>query len=199
MGTGSSQSSVTCFPFLESLHVVLLGLDMSGKTTILYRLKLNEFINAVPTIGFNTEKIRSHSGKSKGARFKFWDAGGSEKLRPLWKSYSRATDAIVYVVDSSDTERFDEAKTELIKLARSPTNSGVPILVIASKQDLREAVSLEEVERCLSLKDIRQHTPYHLIPACGITGEGLDNVLDLLCEMIDKRRSLQKQQKKRGR
>ena len=102
-------------------------------------------------------------------------------------------------MDSSDAERFEEAKSELIKLGRSPQNSGVPILIIANKQDLREAVSLEEIERHLNLAELRQHNPYHLIPACGITGEGLVNVLDLLCEMIDKRRSLAKQQKKRGR
>ena len=200
MGTGSSQSSAnTCFPFLGSLHVVLLGLDFSGKTTILYRLKLDEFINAVTTIGFNAEKVRARTGKSKGVRFRFWDAGGSEKLRPLWKSYTRATDAIVFVVDSSDMERFEEAKSELLKLGRSPKNSGVPILVIANKQDLREAVSPEEIERLLTLKDLRQHNPYQIIPACGITGEGLVNVFDILCEMIDKRRILAKQRKTRQR
>ncbi|XP_038066337.1 ADP-ribosylation factor-like protein 4A [Patiria miniata] len=199
MGTGSSQSNRSFLPFLESLHVVLLGLDFSGKTTILYRLKLDEFINAVPTFGFNVEKLQSRHGQSKGARFKFWDAGGSEKLRPLWKSYTRATDAIIYVVDSSDRERFEESKSELMKLWRSSQNSGVPILIIANKQDLREAVSLEEIERHLSLNELRQHNPYQLIPACGITGEGLVNVMDILCEMIDKRRSLAKQQKKRGR
>ncbi|XP_033630838.1 ADP-ribosylation factor-like protein 4A [Asterias rubens] len=199
MGTGSSQSSNTCFPFLGSLHVVLLGLDFSGKTTILYRLKLDEFINAVTTIGFNAEKIRVKTGASKGVRFRFWDAGGSEKLRPLWKSYMRATDAIVFVVDSSDAERFEEAKSELIKLARSPKNSGVPILVIANKQDLREAASSEEMEQLLSLKDLRGHNPYQIIPACGITGEGLGNTFDILCEMINKRRILAKQRQKRGR
>ncbi|XP_022108410.1 ADP-ribosylation factor-like protein 4C [Acanthaster planci] len=199
MGTGSSQSNRAYLPFLDSLHVVLLGLDFSGKTTILYRLKLDEFINAVPTIGFNTEKLKARTGQSKGVRFKFWDAGGSEKLRPLWKSYTRGTDAIIYVVDSSDFERFEEAKSELMKLWRSPKNSGVPILVIANKQDLREAVNLEEIQRHLGLSELRQHNPYQLIPACGITGEGLDNIFDILCEMINKRRSLAKHQKKRGR
>ncbi|PIK47214.1 putative ADP-ribosylation factor-like protein 4C-like [Apostichopus japonicus] len=63
-------------------QIAVIGLDKSGKTTFLYRLHLNEFIHTVPTIGFNSEKIKSTSGKSKGQSFQFWDAGGQEKLRP---------------------------------------------------------------------------------------------------------------------
>lgn len=47
----------------------MLGLDAAGKTTILYRLKFNQYVNTVPTIGFNCEKIKGQSGKSKGITF----------------------------------------------------------------------------------------------------------------------------------
>ncbi|NXT75778.1 ARL4C protein, partial [Zapornia atra] len=75
---------------------------------VLYRLKFNEFVNTVPTIGFNTEKIRLSNGTAKGISCHFWDVGGQEKLRPLWKSYSRCTDGIIYVVDSVDGDRLEE-------------------------------------------------------------------------------------------
>lgn len=65
-----------------------------------------------------------------------WDVGGQEKLRPLWKSYTRCTDGIIFVVDSCDAERLEEAKMELTRTARSPDNAGVPILILANKQDL---------------------------------------------------------------
>jgi len=32
-----------------------LGLDASGKTSILYKLKLGEIVTTIPTIGFNVE------------------------------------------------------------------------------------------------------------------------------------------------
>ena len=35
-----------------------VGLDAAGKTTILYKLKLGEIVNTVPTIGFNVETVR---------------------------------------------------------------------------------------------------------------------------------------------
>lgn len=71
-----------------------------------------------------------------GVNFLVWDVGGQEKLRPLWKSYTRCTDGIIFVVDSCDIERLEEAKMELTRTARSPDNAGVPILILANKQDL---------------------------------------------------------------
>uniref|UniRef100_A0A3B4B3L4 Uncharacterized protein n=1 Tax=Periophthalmus magnuspinnatus TaxID=409849 RepID=A0A3B4B3L4_9GOBI len=46
------------------------------------------------------------------ASFHFWDVGGQEKLRPLWRSYTRCADGIIFVVDSVDTERIEELSHE---------------------------------------------------------------------------------------
>ncbi|XP_023081452.1 ADP-ribosylation factor-like protein 4A isoform X3 [Piliocolobus tephrosceles] len=60
MGNGlSDQTSIlSSLPSFQSFHIVILGLDCAGKTTVLYRLQFNEFVNTVPTKGFNTEKIK---------------------------------------------------------------------------------------------------------------------------------------------
>ena len=58
-----------------TLHIVMLGLDSAGKTTALYRLKFDQYVNTVPTIGFNCEKIRALSGRAKGTQFLVWDVG----------------------------------------------------------------------------------------------------------------------------
>uniref|UniRef100_A0A1A8MDL5 ADP-ribosylation factor-like 4C n=1 Tax=Nothobranchius pienaari TaxID=704102 RepID=A0A1A8MDL5_9TELE len=191
---GSSFSNISAF---QSLHIVMVGLDSAGKTTVLYRLKFNEFVNTVPTIGFNTEKIRLSNGTAKGISCHFWDVGGQEKLRPLWKPYSRCTDGIVYVVDSVDSERLEEARAELHRITRFQENQGTPLLVIANKQDLPRALDVEEIERQLGLSELSPSTAYHVQPACAIIGEGLHEGMDRLYEMIVKRRKTLKQKKKR--
>ena len=71
MGAGMDRSG-TSGGFLEALptgtplHVAMLGLDSAGKTTALYRLKFDQYLNTVPTIGFNCERIRGGIGKAKG-------------------------------------------------------------------------------------------------------------------------------------
>ncbi|CAG02623.1 unnamed protein product [Tetraodon nigroviridis] len=191
---GSSFSNISAF---QSLHIVMLGLDSAGKTTVLYRLKFNEFVNTVPTIGFNTERIRLGNGAAKGISCHFWDVGGQEKLRPLWKSYSRCTDGIIYVVDSVDVDRLEEAKTELHKVTKFVENQGTPLLVIANKQDLPRSLPVADIEKQLALAELGPATSYHIQPACAIIGEGLYEGMDKLYEMILKRRKALKQKKKR--
>jgi len=189
--------------FLESLpgaqsphHIVMVGLDSAGKTTALYRLKLDSYLNTVPTIGFNCERVRGSKGKSKGVNFTVWDVGGQEKLRPLWKSYTRHTDGIIFVLDSLDEERFEEAKVELIRTVRSNDNLGVPLLLFANKQDLPGSKEPHDIETILQLRETLHNTLYHVQPACAITGDGLDDGIEVLYEMILKRRKLKKQRKK---
>lgn len=200
MGNGLSdhQALFSCLPSFQALHIVILGLDCAGKTTVLYRLRFNEFVNTVPTKGFNAEKMKLSLGSSRrSAAFHFWDVGGQEKLRPLWRSYTRCADGIVFVVDSVDAERVEEAKTELHKITRLAENQGVPVLVVANKQDLRNSLSLQEMERMLALPELGSSTPWHLQPACAIIGEGLQEGLEKLHAMIAKRRKTLRQQKKK--
>jgi small GTP-binding protein len=53
-----------------------------GKTTILYKIKLNESVHTIPTIGFNVETV----SPVKGINFTVWDIGGQEKIRRLRES-----------------------------------------------------------------------------------------------------------------
>ncbi|KAG9345221.1 hypothetical protein JZ751_009767 [Albula glossodonta] len=147
-------------------------------------LQFNEFVNTVPTKGFNTEKIKVTLGCSRTVTFHFWDVGGQEKLRPLWKSYTRCTDGIIFVVDSVDAERMEEAKTELHKITRLSENQGVPVLVVANKQDLRNSLTLIEIEKLLALRELGAASPWHLQPACAIIGDGLKEGLERLHDMI---------------
>ncbi|KAG7469643.1 hypothetical protein MATL_G00131010 [Megalops atlanticus] len=199
MGNGLSEQHpiFPSLPSFQSLHIAILGLDCAGKTTVLYRLQFNEFVNTVPTKGFNTEKIKVALGGSRTVTFHFWDVGGQEKLRPLWKSYTRCTDGIVFVVDSVDAERMEEAKTELHKITRLSENQGVPVLVVANKQDLRKSLTLAEIEKLLALRELGSASPWHLQPACAIIGDGLREGLEKLHDMIVKRRKMLRQQRKK--
>lgn len=180
-------------------HVVMVGLDSAGKTTVLYRLKFDQYVNTVPTIGFNCEKVKGTVGRSRGLTFLLWDVGGQEKIRPLWRPYTRATDGIVFVLDSCDKERFEEARLELHRIMRTPDNTGVPLLVIANKQDLPKAKSAGELERLLGLSELGVGQLWHLEPCCAVTGEGLDTAVDALHELIVKRKKLAKRARNKTR
>ncbi|CAB4061881.1 ARL4 [Lepeophtheirus salmonis] len=142
---------------LGTYHCAMIGLDSSGKTTVLYRLKFDQYMNTAPTIGFNCEKVRTG-----GVNFLVWDVGGQDKLRPLWRSYTRCTDGIIFVIDSCQVDRLEEAKLELLKIS----------------------CSTSKLESSLGLKDLGVNTPWHIQSTCAVTGEGLEEGMDKLHRMI---------------
>ena len=62
----------------KELRIQMNGLDEAGKTTILYKLKLDKVVKTVPTIGFNVETI-----EYKNILFTCWDVSGREKSKHL--------------------------------------------------------------------------------------------------------------------
>ena len=134
-----------------------------------------------------------------------WDVGGQDRVRALWRSYTRAADGMVFVVDSADVERMEEARVELARVARTREAAGVPLLVLANKQDLRLARSAVDVERLLGVAELRRGTTAAggrsccVRPVCAITGDGLDEALEQLYQMIRDRRKAEKHQNAKAR
>jgi ADP-ribosylation factor protein 1 len=138
----------------------------------LYRLKLNADLLTVPTIGFNVETIE-HAGLS----LSVWDIGGQNKIRKLWTHYYINTDAIIFVVDSTDRERLMEAKEELQKALAANGLRNACLLVYANKQDLPNAMQPQLMAEYLELtSDMKR--PWKIMPSVAKTGEGLYEGLD---------------------
>jgi ADP-ribosylation factor protein 6 len=56
--------------------------DTSVRLAILYKLKLDQDVTTIPTVGFNVETVTY-----KNTKFNVWDVGGQDKIRPLWRHY----------------------------------------------------------------------------------------------------------------
>lgn len=179
----------------SSVQLTMIGLDQSGKTTLLYRLKYDQCTNATPTIGFNCEKVKWEVGLAKGTTFTIWDVGGADKTRPLWRAYIRSSEGIIFVVDAVDHERIEEAKLELTKLMRCSDNPRLPILVIANKQDMPGSLDCETVGKQLGLHELPPSQLWSLLGVCALTGEGLSDAIDAMYELVLKRRKLKKKKR----
>ena len=112
----------------KEMRILMVGLDAAGKTTILYKLKLGEVVNTIPTIGFNVEEVTY-----KNISFHVWDVGGQDKIRQLWRHYYTNTQGIIFVVDSNDRDRVDDAREELHKMINDEELKDAIVLVYANK------------------------------------------------------------------
>ncbi|XAR72931.1 hypothetical protein NMG60_11019741 [Bertholletia excelsa] len=160
------------------MKILMVGLDASGKTTILYKLKLGDVVATVPTIGFNVEVVQY-----KNISFTVWDVGGQDKIRPLWKHYFRNTQGLIFVVDSSDRRRILEARKELHWILNESELEDVTLLVFANKQDLPRAMCVSEVADKLGLQSIRRRR-WFIQPTSATSGQGLYEGLDWLSRNI---------------
>jgi small GTP-binding protein len=160
--------------------ILMLGLDGAGKSTILYRWRLAETVQTMPTIGFNVETVQY-----KNIAFTIWDVGGQDKIRRLWAHYFSGTDALIFVVDANDTNRIHIAREELHKLVNDDALRDAIILVFANKQDLPNSMSAAEITDKLGLFHMKGRKWY--VQSCrATTGDGLYEGLDWLKTALDK-------------
>ncbi|MCJ1319564.1 ADP-ribosylation factor protein 3 [Xylographa vitiligo] len=197
----------------EEYSILLLGLDNAGKTTLLSSIKSLYLPDhpptaskTVPTVGQNVSTITLPD-----MYLKIWDVGGQHSLRKLWQSYYSSCHAIIFVVDSSDigeadlsylssqtngngsstrTEgttphlgRLEECKLVLESVLGSSDTSGVPILVLANKQDREDCVETVRIKEGLvrpvfegekgsGVRDSR------VLPISALTGIGVKEAVE---------------------
>lgn len=163
------------------MRILMVGLDAAGKTTILYKLKLGEIVTTIPTIGFNVETV-----EYKNISFTVWDVGGQDKIRPLWRHYFQNTQGLIFVVDSNDRERAEEAQEELCKMLQEDDLREAVLLVFANKQDLPNAMTAAEITDKLKLNTFRGRT-WYIQGTCATQGTGLYEGLDWLSAELSKR------------
>jgi len=166
----------------KEMRILMVGLDAAGKTTILYKLKLGEIVTTIPTIGFNVETV-----EYKNISFTVWDVGGQDKIRPLWRHYFQNTQGLIFVVDSNDRERVQEAQEELKRMLNEDELRDAALLVFANKQDLPNAMNAAEVTDKLGLHNIRSRS-WYIQATCATSGDGLYEGLDWLSQELKKKK-----------
>ena len=163
------------------MKIVLVGLDNAGKTTILYKLCLDDLVQTSPTVGSNVEEL-TH----KNVKLQAWDLGGQDKLRAIWKTYYVGAHAVVLVVDSTDRARMPQVRAELKTIVEHDELRGAVLLVFANKQDVDGAMSPAEISAELELHTQKQH-PWQIFASSAVKGDGLYEGLDWLVHSLKAR------------
>lgn len=145
----------------------MLGLDSAGKTTILYKLKLNKGLRTVPTVGFNVEAVTY-----KNIKFDVWDVGGQERIRPMWRHYFSGAHALIFVIDSADIDRIGEAKKVMYEIIEDKEMRNALLLVFANKKDLPNALKPQEITKRLELDRLKDRI-WCVVASNALTGQGL--------------------------
>jgi ADP-ribosylation factor related protein 1 len=192
---------------LTEYSILLLGLDNAGKTTLLEQIKSQYLPTAptpsgktVPTVGQNVSTITLPD-----MYLKIWDVGGQHSLRRLWQSYYSSCHAIVFVIDSTDVGdadienlgrgeagdggRLDECRLVLEDVIQHSETEGVPLLVLANKQDREDCIEVVRVKEGLVRKVFEGEKgggvrDSRVLPISALTGTGVREAVEWLCSRV---------------
>lgn len=176
----------------QRTKVVCLGLDNSGKSTIINTLKppKRKRLELNPTIGFQSEEFAYNN-----IVFQVFDMSGQSKYRNLWEHFYDEIDGIIFVVDSTDSVRLCVVKDELEHLLshdkltenKKQKSKTLPILFCCNKKDLPDAQNTKSIEVALGLKKhLMKDNPFHMVSTNGLTGDGLQGGLNWLSTEMEK-------------
>lgn len=130
----------------------------------------------------------------KNTKFNVWDVGGQDKIQPLWRHYFSGTQGLVFVVDSADKDRMEDARKALSVIIQNDEMKDALLLVFANKQDMKggessapcshdsldlshadqlKALPAKEVCNRLQLDTVAKNHIWKVEPSCATSGEGI--------------------------
>ncbi|PVU88777.1 hypothetical protein BB561_005703 [Smittium simulii] len=165
----------------KEMRILFLGLDNAGKTTVVNRILGKPIQEISPTLGFTIDSLQVN-----GFTVNAWDVGGQKSIRPYWKNYFEKTEGIVWVVDSADKGRLGICAEELAAVLTEQRLVGSSLLILANKQDIDQALSIECISEALDIENINGHS-WKIQPCSAVTGDGVLEGLDWIVNNISDR------------
>ncbi|CAD5111901.1 DgyrCDS1164 [Dimorphilus gyrociliatus] len=172
----------------DDYYILILGLDNAGKSTYLEQTKIKFNKNYK---GMNLNKITTTVGLNlgevsvNGIRLNFWDLGGQEELQSLWDKYYAESHGIIYVVDSSQRDRLEESVSAFEKMVVNETLTGVPLLLLANKQDVDGCMTVSDIKMAfnrvshkIGKRDLR------VMGVSALLGDGVDDGIKWIEECV---------------
>lgn len=147
------------------ITLAMFGLDLAGKTTLISALSGEVDRNVAPTVGFTPNRFQGDAWD-----LMMFDLGGGARFRGVWKEYYSELHGIIFVIDSADAARFDEAKDALWGILHDERATDKPLLIFANKQDKADARTAGEIESVLDIKSV----PRHHVFGCSAMAEPVD-------------------------
>ncbi|NWZ19622.1 AR13A protein, partial [Asarcornis scutulata] len=162
-----------CWSWLQAIQepirkvtLLVVGLDNAGKSSVIMDIGRALACEVLPTTQPGQICLRVD-------RFEVTlvDLPGGQRFRSAWRSHYSTAHGLLFVLDSSDLARMEEARKALSRVLSHPDVSGKPLLLLANKQDVAAALlPCELIERLALERLVNENRSPCRIEPCAAAG-----------------------------
>lgn len=171
------QTSVAPEPVRTATFV---GLDGSGKSRILSRLldaSLTNPYTSIPTAG-----VSYHQSTSQGLTMRIFDCGGLGRYREQWLTFVEKSNAVVFVIDRTDTARMGRVREEIAPVIEKCAAAGIPLLIVVNKCDLESSLEPSDILRITKVEGT--NVVFAITQCSAASGHGIESVADWIRDAV---------------
>ena len=166
----------------KEAKILIFGLSMAGKTTIIRTRRKSVSKTIFPTINVDISRILVNN-----VSLLTYDTPGKYKIKELWKPYLEKQDGLIFVLDVTDKIKFSHARELLHEIAGKPELSELPLLVLFNKVDLfYSKPNINDLEDAMGLKSLGKR-PIKSFLTSGTNNINIDEAFNWLSLKIAQR------------
>lgn len=154
--------------------VVLYGSINVGKTSLLYRLKNEKYIDSLqPTIGISFCDFEKQIGNSI-IRFNIWDTAGQERYKSVVPLYLRNVDIVLLCFNHTTNNQTIQEQLQTLREHLRDQVDRCKIFMVMTKCDESETILFDKQD-------------YHIYMTSSKTGKGITELFDDIATTIYKK------------
>lgn len=157
---------------IRNLQFAVIGMDGSGKTSLINMLQGRTGVTTKPTIGFKPTTMML----GEELQIRLYDIGGGPKIRDIWPQYYHDVHGVIYVIDASEGDAGREGESVKIMkdaLAHSFI-SGKPLLVLGNKLDAAAGSEAEVIQGIVDKFATATYDTVKVVGCSGVAAEGTE-------------------------
>ncbi|MHA2087346.1 MAG: PAS domain S-box protein, partial [Promethearchaeota archaeon] len=164
----------------KEAKILIFGLSLAGKTTIIRTRRKSVSKTVFPTINVDISKILVNN-----LSLLTYDIPGKYKVKEIWKPYLKNQDGLIFVLDVTDEIKFSYARELLHEIAGKPELSELPLLILFNKIDLKQ-LDIKDLEEAMGVKRLGKR-PMKSFLTSGIKNLNIDEAFNWLSLKIAER------------
>jgi small GTP-binding protein len=180
-------------PKNKAYKILVAGHFGAGKTTFIKTISQIKTLETEKKTTLEEEKAKKSSTtvamdygewEFNGKKVHIFGIPGQERFSFMWPILAKNTVGFIYLLDSTDDSRWYEVFKQIAMFRKIAPKA--PFIFAANKQDMPDAMTLEEIKKKLKLPE-----QFEIVPLVAFDKEQVAEVIEKLLEKVEEKQLME--------